>query len=1051
VITAPRRSRFAAALLAAPIVLLATSPAQAQGSSVLIGTVRDGATRAPVADAVVTVTSPSIQGEQTVVTDASGQYRIPNLPPGIYTVRLDRDGYRPFARGGIDLRHNITIRVNSDLLPESIKADVVEIIGAAPTVDVGSSTTGVNISADFVNRLPMNAPSGKGAAQRSFESLAEVAPGAVADQYGTSIAGTTSPENQYVIDGLSVNNPAFGILGTSLPVEFIKDFNVITGGYMPEYGRAAGGYLDVATKSGSNEFHGSVFFNITPGALDGARRQVLREGSTISTTTRLSSLHSFGADIGGPIFKNKLWFYVGVSPAFARYRLERGLNSVRLADGQPVRDENGFTQTDPIPGTGTTHYATLKSLSYLAKLTWLINPDNTLSVSVYGTPTFSGGNGNFGINPRDGSVEIANSNSNNLINGSLDALAHNYVSSATDLVVKWSSAFKNKRYLFDGTVGWHHEENSINGRDGSRLGSGKGLSAVSQVFWQRTDPGPHSITDFEPSDATRKACDPAGTPNATLCPVSTYYSGGPGSIPRAVLDRVQGKGVGTALFSYLGHHVVKAGLDLELMRYDSSRGYSGSNIYYETTDGSAFQDFRRFGFLVGPDKAVALQKFDAVSKSTTIGGFVQDSWSVLDRVTVNLGVRYDAQLLYGYDGRLAMSLPNQWSPRIGAIYDFTREGRSKIFANFARFYESVPLDAIDRSIPGERQFYSYHDAAACDPRVVSQQQKECESDASRPVINSVYAPNQRWGIVGSDKSPVDPDIKPQSADELVLGGEYEVFPSARVGVSYTKRWQNRVIEDMSRDEAQTYFIGNPGYGIAKDFPKATRDYDGVTFFFQKVFGNDWLAQASYTVSYLRGNWAGLFRPENGQLDPNINSDFDLSSLLGNRTGPLPSDRTHQIKLYGAKDFILPGKALITLGGTYRGNSGAPTSFLGSHAIYGADQVYILPRGGGERLPWVHNLDTHLGVGMRLTKDSTVQVSMDVFNLFNFQAETARDQRYTQDNVLPIGTGSSTSNDLKSLKNSDGTAFDQTHVNPNFGNPVAYQAPRSFRFGAKVTF
>ncbi len=1050
-IIADRRSSLAALLLATPIVLLASAPAQAQGTSVLTGTVRDAATKAPVADAVVSVTSPSLQGEQTVLTDASGQYRVPNLPVGVYTLRLDKDAYRPFARGGIQIRLNTTIRVNSDLLPDTLKADVVEIVAAAPTVDVGSSATGVNISADFVSRIPLNGPSGKGAAQRSFEALAEVAPGAVADQYGMSIGGTTSPENQYVIDGLSVNNPAFGLLGTSLSVDFIKDFNVITGGYMPEYGRAAGGYLDVATKSGGNEFHGSVFFNITPGAIDGKRTQVLREGSTIRTTTTLASLHSFGADIGGPIFKNKLWFYVGVSPAFARYRLARGLSSVRIKDGQPVKDDNGFTQTDPIAGTDSTQYATLRSLSYLAKLTWLINPDNTLNLSVYGTPTFSGGDGTYGLNPRDGSVEIANSNSNNILNGSYDALAHNYVSSATDLVVKWSTAFNNKHQLFDATFGWHHQEEAINASDGTQLGSGKGLSAVSQVFWQRTDPGPHTINDFEASNATRKACDPAGSPSAALCPVNTYYSGGPGSIPRAVLDRWQGKGVGTGLFTGLGHHVVKAGIDLEFMRYDSSRGYSGSNIYYETTDGTQFQDFRRFGFLVGPDKAVALQRFDAVSRSTTVGGFVQDSWSILDRVTLNVGVRYDAQLLYGYDDRLAMSLPNQWSPRIGAIYDFTRQGRSKLYANFARFYESVPLDAIDRAIPGERQFYSYHDASACDPRVVGQQQKQCESDASRPVINGVYAPNQRWGIVGSDKSPVDPDIQPQSADELVLGGEYEVFDGARVGVSYTKRWQNRVIEDMSRDEAQTYFIGNPGYGIAKDFPKAVRNYDGVTLFFQKTFGHDWLAQASYTVSALRGNWAGLFRPETGQLDPNINSDFDLVSLLGNRIGPLPGDRTHQIKLYGAKDFVLPGKVLISLGGTYRGFSGAPTSFLGSHAIYGTDQVFILPRGSGERMPWVHNLDTHLGVGIRLAKESTVQISMDIFNLFNFQAETARDQRYTQDNVLPIGTGSSTSNDLANLKNSDGSAFDKTHINPNFGNPVAYQPPRSFRFGAKVTF
>ena len=139
-----RRSRFVAALLATPIVLLASSAARAQGTSVLTGTVRDAASKAPVADTVVTVTSPSLQGEQTVVTDGSGQYRIPNLPPGVYTLRLDKDAYRPFARGGIELRLNSTIRVNLELLPENatLKADEVQIVAAAPTVDVALMVSG---------------------------------------------------------------------------------------------------------------------------------------------------------------------------------------------------------------------------------------------------------------------------------------------------------------------------------------------------------------------------------------------------------------------------------------------------------------------------------------------------------------------------------------------------------------------------------------------------------------------------------------------------------------------------------------------------------------------------------------------------------------------------------------------------------------------------------------------------------------------------------------------------------------------------------------------
>jgi hypothetical protein len=485
------------------------------------------------------------------------------------------------------------------------------------------------------------------------------------------------------------------------------------------------------------------------------------------------------------------------------------------------------------------------------------------------------------------------------------------------------------------------------------------------------------------------------------------------------------------------------------MSYSSQRGYSGSNIFYETTDGEYFDDFRRFGFLVGDDTPRILDKFEATSTSATIGGFLQDSWNIMDRVTLNAGLRYDAQMLYGYDGKLAMALPNQISPRVGVIYDFTREGRSKIFASFARFYENVPLNMIDRSIPGERQITSSHARSACDPRSVSQQQGSCETDESRVVTGDVYSPNQKWGVVGSDKSPVDPDIQPQSSDEIAVGGEYEVFANARVGLQYTKRYQNRVIEDMSRDEAQTYFIGNPGYGIATDFPKPKRDYDAFTVYFQKTFKDLWLAQVSYTASYLRGNWSGLFRPESGQLDPNINSDFDLTSLLSNREGPLAGDKTHSIKVFGAKDFVLPKSMLLSLGLTYGARSGEPTNYLGSHPIYGPDQVFILPRGSGDRLPWVHTIDAHLGFGFKLTKESDVQLTVDAFNLFNFQAVVARDQRYTQASVQPIVGG--TAENLGELTYEDGTPFDPADKNPNYGNPSMYQAPRTVRLGAKVTF
>ncbi|MFP2911315.1 DUF4139 domain-containing protein [Pyxidicoccus sp. 3LFB2] len=117
----------------------------AEGNSHIIGTVIDAQSRQPVPDCVVTATSPLLQAERTVVTDASGHYRIPFLPPSPYTLRFEKEQFKPYARSEVQLRGNRTIRVNVELLPESL-GEVMEISGGPPTLDVGSSAAGVSFS-----------------------------------------------------------------------------------------------------------------------------------------------------------------------------------------------------------------------------------------------------------------------------------------------------------------------------------------------------------------------------------------------------------------------------------------------------------------------------------------------------------------------------------------------------------------------------------------------------------------------------------------------------------------------------------------------------------------------------------------------------------------------------------------------------------------------------------------------------------------------------------------------------------------------------------------
>jgi outer membrane receptor protein involved in Fe transport len=1022
---------------------LAGSPALAQsGVSVMQGTVTDPTKKTPVAEAIVTVTSPALQVEQIVVTDNSGFYRVPSLPPGVYLLRVDKPTFLPYERQGVALRADVTLQVNVDLVSESSKQEEITIIQRAPTIDLGSSSVTTTISTEMARRVPIASPSSKGGGVRSFESLADAAPAAKPDLYGTSVAGTTSPENRYMIDGLAVNNTAFGIGGTPLSAEFIQQIDVVTGGYLPEYGRSTGGVLSVTTKSGSNQIRGSAWGYATPGFTEGAAKDSpFQEGQSVHTDRpRITMVYDTGTDIGLPIVLNKLWLYAGVQYSQTRYQLGRSFWQNRVENGSVVRDPaTDLTVRDPIPNTQQDWDAVGTSLQAIGKLSFSPSADHQLSFTSVVAPFRSGGNQQFGIDPTLGTPEI-NPGRNIILNGSQEALASKFRNDSFDNLLKWTASAAGKRVVVDTTFGWHHEVADNLPSDGSFPGSGQGLAAINGVRYRRTSP--HSLTDFETVPAGY--CDAPGTAEAIRCPVSSYNTKAPyGRIDHGLLDRYQLRSVVSLLGRALGHHVVKLGVDLEYTDFDVTKAFAGGNVFRENTAGTAYTDYRNYGYLVGPDDPVILSALNSTTKTFSAGGFLQDSWSVLDKVTVNVGLRYDTQSIYNNQSQLGLTLPNQISPRAGVIWDPTQKGGAKLFASYARYYQSVPLDMADRSLSGEPQIQSSHDAKTCDPADPTQAKGACLT--SLRSVNDPSDPNAKWGIVGGSSTPVDPDIKPSSSNEVVLGGEMQLLGESRAGLSYTRRWLNDIIEDMSRDEATTYFLGNPGRGIATGFPRPERNYDAISLYFSRAFFDRWLAQASYTLSWLYGNYSGLFRPETGQLDPNINSDFDLQSILANRTGDLPGDRRHQLKLFAARDFNIKQNHHLLLGLGARATSGGPTNFFGSHAVYGADEVFILPRGSGPRLPWQYTADVQLGYSFAMRNGRELTVSVDCYNVLNLQRATSVDNTYTRNDVLPSTSG------IAAVKTADGGMLDKKDVNPNFGRVTAYQDPRIFRFGLRFNY
>ncbi len=531
-------------------------------------------------------------------------------------------------------------------------------------------------------------------------------------------------------------------------------------------------------------------------------------------------------------------------------------------------------------------------------------------------------------------------------------------------------------------------------------------------------------------------------------------------------DRIQAKAVLTYFLNALGHQTLKAGADIEWINYQNRVGYSGEDYYYgysSPVGPGNYLDVRALGYLSAPDVPNFIQYQDQKPSALLPGAFIQDSWNIMDKVTLNVGLRWDSEYMYDQNGQLALALNNQWSPRVGLIWDPTYQGKSKIYASYAMYYEAVPLDLADRSLIGNEFVSAFHGNClnpAKTGQLCSNSLSSLQAGGPNFAGNPGSGPNQYWYAIGADKELIDPGIVPQTTDEISVGAEYEIFPNGRLGVNYTHRGLSRLIEDYSNNAAVSYVLGNPGYGIASNFVQPARIYNGYTISLTKSFADHWQAQFSYTYITLNGNVDGLYRPSDGQLDPNINSTYDLPQFLINGFGPMQADNQNRIKAFGSYQFVFSSTLGLTLGAAYTGYSGAPISALGGDLLYGGNIVFIIPRGSYGRLPWVHQFDLHATVDIGLGGDMRLSVGADCFNVGGFQTVTTVDESWVYPTNTPVAAEpGATPQQLKTnpLKSPTGGTYLTTGptppsvINTNYGHATSYQAPRTFRLLARFTF
>jgi outer membrane receptor protein involved in Fe transport len=843
---------------------------------------------------------------------------------------------------------------------------------------------------------------------RDFYAVAQVAPGTSTDAAGTTVYGSTGAENQYVIDGLNTTGVELGTEAKTLNFDFIQEVQVITGGLPAEYGRVTGGVVNAITKSGGNEFKGDVFAYGAGGALQSDDTTGSDRPATTTTVGDISQEFDAGFDLGGYIIRDRLWFF----GAYDRVSTNGRYSIIRDLQGAPG---------SPAPGTELDEDIT-RDL-YAGKLTWQIASSHNLTLSILGDPSeYNGALGTF--------FAIA---------GPATTFDGKAVTGGNDGILRYSGVFGSD-WLVSATAGRHHEESYI-------TGAGKNMA--------------HYI------DQTVESGRPI--------PVS----GGFGFHQDQEFDRDAFK---LDVTRYLGRHELKIGGDRELLSaYNESwNGGAGQRIYIRQNenlitasnpDGIYYRhryyiDDRAAGF--DPDDAstwIINTPLTSSPETTNTSLYLQDSWKVTPHVTLNLGLRWEQQEIGDRFGADAIVLDDMYAPRLGFIWDVARNGRSKLFANAGRFYESIPMDINIRAFGGELQAFSYNFSS--DPNDID---PDPFFDESRP---GTGIPRN---TVNGGATPVDPDLKGQYVDEFIVGYEYELATNMAVGIQGTYRSLGRVVEDflfVDEDGHGIYRIANPGQGLGQTMafydyteavaPEVERTFQGVQLHARKRFSNNAQVFASYLWSRLEGNYDGLFQASTGQLDPNVNSAFDYADFMINGDGLLSNDRTHQFKLHGSYTLSRGIASGLTLGLSTYYASGFPLNAYGYSAGYQNWEYYLAPRGSLGRGPAEYEADLHFGYPVAMGR-TRVNLILDVFNVLDRQAATRLDERYNLSSDgdpcagIPDGlcgsgggiayaAGGEVPRPAGAIPNPRATA-----TNPDFlRGGTQFTAPRSLRLGVRVSF
>jgi len=905
---------FRATILVAMTLALATPALAQRTTGAISGTVKD-ASGAVLPGVAVSVSGPNIVGTQTATTNEHGFYRVINLPPGDYQVVISLTGFRSVTQRGLRVPVGGTIEASASLEVRKLE-ESIDVVGESSVVDTTSNEVGSNYDREWVDNAPLR--------RNSFFDLVASAPGSLAggdsnNTQRTMVYGSSYDENSFQVDGVEVTDNYFNEALAEPNMDAIEEVEVLSLGAPAEYGNLTGAVYNIVTRQGTNEFHGDLGFYLQSDGLtssntsgltnpDGSFLDACPDGEARCPFTR-DKYTDFSAQLGGPIIKDKLWF-------FASYANQRDYSW-----------DVGVDSSDPLTA------ARSRADRYFFKANWQLNSKHKLV-------------GTFHLDDRKDDAGLA-------LNSSPETAATRSQKTPTP-GLGYTGILSDKTVVEVRYSGFYADVN---------MGP--------------TDPG-------QPRDLNRFYDIDTGFISGGHY---YWYDLGP---TRTTL---------TAKVSHLADQFLGASHDFRFgVQYSqaSAGGLVGYNdliyTYNDTNPG--------YGY------GIAYTPFSYSGDTRALGLYFDDTVRLSDRLSLNVGLRYDYQKAFSAErdqldengNPTGTTYPqtdfftwNTISPRIGFNWKVTGDGRTVLKGHWGRYHRAVATGEYANKI----------------------------GPSITPIFVGPYdIPSGQFGDLTLSRSNenlgFDPDYESPYTDQFILSLERELTQGFGAQVNYVNKRGRKYAawNDITGEYTRVPFVDDLGdnptgrtlqlYQLQSD-PEDRQfritnpdgfnsDVNAVSFALFKRMTGKWQMTASATwlraTGSLQEGQGGAGEAGSGvgiiqrgglqfrQFGQNPNSFVNVD-------GRLKSDVTWQFKVQAS--YQLPAGFLVSANLSSRDGAHLVRRTRSLRSVTQVPEntpILLQPRGENGRLEDVTILDFRLQKDFHLGGKVRLAVMADAFNLFN---------------------------------------------------------------------